>query len=84
MDSKTKKFLRGIGKAQRKKIDPWDWYYTNSKGREINYANFDNYIRKLSDKELRFMFKNVSYNKRAEKAQLRRDGFLADYYDYLF
>lgn len=84
MNEKTKRFYRGISKATRKKIDPWDWYYANSKGREISYANFDNYIRKLSKKELAYMFQAVSYNKRAEKKQLRRDGCLADYYDYLF
>ena len=32
---KEKKFLRGLCIAQRKKIDPWDWFYVNSKGREI-------------------------------------------------
>ena len=79
-----KQRLKGYIIAGRKETQPRDRFFEDCKtGREIEYWNFKGYINKLSINRLKEVRRVFVYGKKEEKKQLKCDGFIKDYFEYL-
>lgn len=81
---KTYTFKKWIIKAGRKRVDPWDWYYETSKWKEVDYCDFPDYIRKAWTREMNYVYNMTVYNKKEDKKQCRKGGYISDYFECLF
>lgn len=81
MNNKEKQFIKGLCKSQWRKIEPRDWFRMTENNREISYWTFGGYVNRLDDKRLKDLLKIISYNKKEDKKQCRRNWYIADYFD---
>ena len=80
---KETQFKKGMIIAWRRKIAPRDWFFESKKWHEVDYGCFVWYVNR-NKKEINRIRKDFIYWKKEEKKQLRRDGFIGDYFEYLF